>query len=381
MRIHEYQAKQILADFGVPVPAGKVAHDPEEAAEVFAELGGGSAIVKAQSYGFAAGTQEGAALVRSAQQAAAAARRLIGSRFGAQTIRSRPVNRVLVEQFIALERSFYLAVVMDPVLARPVMVAASGLPEREPAAIPSEGVFREVIDPRFGTLAFQWRKLTAGLGLDAGHGAAVEAVASGLYRAFIECECVEAEIGQVGMAGDELLALDARMRFDDAALYRHGEIAALWDPAEAGETENTLWSVRMPYVPLGGRVGCVMRDTGAAIALLDRLAEAGVRPGGVLYLDGEEGSEKAAFGIGALLRDEATRAVIVDAPREPTAARRVATAVQTAREAGPPVKPVVVIAESAAARSACAALAEAENVRLAASQAEAAELVGADTWA
>jgi succinyl-CoA synthetase beta subunit len=381
MRIHEYQAKQILADFGVPVPLGKVAHDADEAAEIFDELGGGTAIVKAQGYGAVPGTREGSVLARTAAEAAAAARQLIGRRFGHGAVRGRPVTRVLVEQFIDVKRLLYLAMVMDPVLARPVMHAAADFPLDRPGSVPAHELFREVIDPRFGTLAFQWRKLTAGLGLDAEHAEAVTAVASGLYRAFIECECIEAEIGRVGMADGELLALEARMRFDDAALPRHDEIAALWDPAEFSETENTLWSVRMPYIPLGGRVGCVMHDTGSALALLDRLVEADVRPGGVLYLDGEEAAEKAAFAIGALLRDEATRAVIVDAPRVPAASQRLALAVRMAHEAAPPEKPIVILAESETARSACSVLAEGRSVHLAASYSEAAEAVGSDAWA
>jgi succinyl-CoA synthetase beta subunit len=364
MRVHEYQAKQILDDFDVPVPPGKVATDPAEAADVFRSLPDGPALVKAQSYELPAGGGRGVIRVRSAGAAAAAARELIGRRFGHEPFASRPVTRVLVESMVDAQRSLYLAVAMDPHLAKPVMLAAPGAPAEG-------GVSRDVIDPRFGTLAFQWRKVTVALGLEPTLLDAVTEVASGLYRAFIECECIEAEIGSLGLTSrGGLVVLQARVRFDDSALSRHEEIAALIDPAEFSDTENALRSTWIRYVPLAGRIGCVALDTGSALATLDRFADAGLPLGGLLYLSGDEPAEKIAYGITTLLRHEALKAVVVRVPRHRTCAGRVVEGIRTAA-AVPSDKPILAVAASPAAREAADALAETAGVTVAGSDAEA----------
>ncbi len=378
MRIHEYQSKQILSDFGVPVPPGKVATDPDEAAEIFAGLPGDAAVVKPQSYGFIPEGGRGESLARSAEEAAALARQMIGKRFGRDPLCRRPVTKVLLEQYVQAESSLYLAVVMDPSLVAPVMLASGAVPQHEPGAMPTEAVSREVIDPRFGTLSFQWWKVTAALGLDRSMVPQVTAVASGLYRAFIECECIEAEIGELGLTAErELVALEARMRFDTNALFRHHEIEALRDPAEFGETENTLREKWMRYVALAGRVGCVMTATGSALVMLDHLADVGARPGGILYLAGEESAEKAAYGITCLLREESFRAVIVEVPRDPEFAGRVVSGIRLALGDQATGKRVVVLAASDAARAAATGLGEVTDVLSAArSASEAAAAVG-----
>jgi len=359
MRIHEYQAKQILEDFGVPVPPGKVVTDPDEAAEVFDSLGAGPAVIKAQSYGLAPVGARGVGLARSAEEAVALVRNMIGKRSGIDPFRSHPVTKVLIEQYVEIESPLYLAVIMDAELAKPVMLAGDRLPPHEPGAIPTQGVTREVIDPRFGTLSFQWKKITAALGLHRSMVAQVTAVASGLYRALIECECIAAEIGPLGLtAGRELVALEARMRFDASALFRHDEIAGLLDPAEFSETENALRPKWIRYVALGGRIGCVAFDTGSALVILDALAGTGARAGGVLYLTGRDPAEKIAYGITCLLREESFRALVVEVPRDPDLAERVISAVGMAAGEAPTEKPVVALAVSETARRAAAKLAE-----------------------
>lgn len=357
MRIHEYQAKQILEDFGVPVPPGKVATDPDEAAEIFDSLPGDAVVVKAQSYGLVPSGTQSMALARSREEAAALARKMTGKRFGPDAFRSRPVSKVLVEQCIEAERYLYLAVAMDTGLAKPVMLAAPNVPRREAGTMPVEGVSREVIDPRFGTLSFQWRKVTRALGLEKSMLAQVTAVASGLYRALIECECIEAEIGSLALtAGGELVALEARLWFDSNALFRHEEIAGLCDPAEFSETENALRSKRMRYVALGGRIGCVLFDTGSALVMLDHLAAAGARPGGILYLSGRESAEKMAYGITCLLREESFRALIIEVPRGAEVAGRVVSAIRLAVGEEGTDKQVVALAASDASAGAAEGL-------------------------
>ena len=262
-------------------------------------------------------------------------------------------NLIPLINFMA-ERYLYLAVVMDPGLAKPVMLAAPHVPRREPGTMPVEGVSREVIDPRFGTLSFQWRKVTRALGLERSMLPQVTAAASGLYRALIECECIEAEIGSLALtAGGELVALEARLRFDSNALFRHEEIAGLCDPAEFSETENVLRSKRMRYVALGGRIGCVLFDTGSALVMLDHLAAAGARPGGILYLTGRESAEKMAYGITCLLREESFRALIIEVPRGAEVAGRVVSAIRLAvREEGTEKQVIALAASDASAGAA-----------------------------
>ena len=376
MRIHEYQAKQILEDFGVPVPPGKVATDAAEAAEILAGLPGTAGIVKAQSYGYRPAGQRTVGLVREPEEAAAMARRLIGRRLGSDQIWTRPVTKVLIEQYVKIESAFYLAVVMDPALAKPVMLAGRKTSRTANGGRP-DNISREVIDPRFGTLSFQWRKITRALGLKPAMLPQVAAVASGLYRAFIECECIEAEIGTLGLtAAGELIALEARMRFDDAALFRHDEIASLRDPAEFTDTENTFADKRMRYVALGGRVGCAMFDTASALALIDRLAETGARPGGILYFNTSDSAEKIAYGITCLLREETFRAVIVGVPRDPKVAGPLAAGLRTACSQIDAPKPVVALAVSDAAFAAMKGIDGA--VRVVRSGREAAETAGRD---
>jgi succinyl-CoA synthetase beta subunit len=373
MRIHEYQAKQILADFGVPVPPGKVATDASEAAELMSGLPGAAAIIKAQSYGYRPKGRRTVGLVRRPEEAAAIARRLIGRRPGTDPIWARPITKVLVEQYVEVQSAFYLAVVMDPALAKPVMLAG----RKTASADRPTDISREVIDPRFGTLSFQWRKIARALDLKPAMLPQVTAVASGLYRAFIECECIEAEIATLGLtAAGELIALEARMRFDDAALFRHGEIAALRDPAEFSDTENTFADKRMRYVALGGRIGCAMFDTASALALVDRLAEAGARPGGILYFDASDSAEKIAYGITCLLREETFRAVIVGVPRDPGAASRLAAGLRIACPQTDAAKPLVALAVSDAAFAAMKGVDG--SIRVVRSGPEAAETAGRD---
>jgi succinyl-CoA synthetase beta subunit len=381
MRIHEYQAKQILADFGVPVPPGKVATDAAEAAEVFDTLPGEAAVVRAQSCGFGSEESAGVGLARSAEQAAALAESMLGSRLGPAALGARPVRKVLVEQHVDAHTTLYLAVVMDPTLAKPVMLAGASPPPDDAGEDRARHPAREVIDPRFGTLDFQWRKITAKLGLDASMQPKVAAAASGLYRAFIECECIDAEIRRLGVtAAGELVALHARMRFDDTALFRHDEIAGLRDPAEFSPAENDLHRARIHYVEFPGHVGCVMFNTCCTLAVFDILDRVGSRAGGAACLDGDESAEKMSYAVGRLLDEDRFSSVLVEVPGDADAAGRIVSAVTLALEKRGRGAPVQVLALCSGAREAVAPLCELEAVSLLGSLDELASSMEGGGW-
>ncbi|MCI0548171.1 MAG: acetate--CoA ligase family protein, partial [Candidatus Rokubacteria bacterium] len=266
MKVHEYQAKAILREFGVPVPAGEVADTPP-VARAIAERLGGRVVVKAQVHAGGRGKGGGIKLADDAATAEAAARQILGMRL--KTPQTPPegieVKRVLVEEASPIRQELYLSVTLDRARATHVVMAseAGGMEIEEVAAKSPEKVLREWAHPALGLQAFQARQLAFGLGLSGDLFKAAVAAILSLYRCYLAKDCSLAEINPLVVTADgRLLALDAKLDFDDNALYRHPEIQALRDINEEDPLDLEASKFNLNYIKLSGNVGCMVNGAG-----------------------------------------------------------------------------------------------------------------------
>ncbi len=325
MKIHEFQAKQVLRDRGVPVPRSIVARNPDEAGQAFKELGGSLAVVKAQIHagGRGKGTikdnpdQRGVQLVRSAEEATEVARRLLGHEL--VTIQTGPegktVHQVLVEEGCDIARELYLGIVVDRGSAGPVLIAsaAGGMEIEKVAAETPELIHREPFDPDAGLQGFQVRKLAHKLDLKGKTVRSAERFMQALCRLFVECDCSLAEINPLVVTGDgELLALDAKLSFDDNALFRHKDLAELRDLNEEEPTEVRAGEAGLSYVKLDGTIGCLVNGAGLAMSTMDLIKLHGGEPANFLDVGGGADTEQVTEAFRILLADQNVRAVLVN---------------------------------------------------------------------
>ncbi len=325
MKIHEYQAKDILRRCGVAVPRGVVARTADEARAAFEQLGGELAVVKAQIHagGRGKGTiksnpqQRGVQLVRSADEAADVASRLLGAEL--VTVQTGPqgkvVHQVLVEQGCDIARELYAGIVVDRRAARPVLMAsrAGGMDIEQVAAQSPEKIHREPFDPAVGLLPYQARKLAVLLGLRGASIRSAENFLRGLCRVFVEYDCSLAEINPlVVTGGGELLALDAKINFDDNALFRHPELAALRDLSEEEPAEVRAADAGLSYVKLDGNIGCLVNGAGLAMSTMDLIKLHGGEPANFLDVGGGANVEQVTEAFRILLDDKNVRAVLVN---------------------------------------------------------------------
>lgn len=324
MKIHEFQAKQILREAGIAAPQGKVARTAEEAAEAFRQLNKPLAVVKAQIHagGRGKGTvksnpqQRGVQLVRSADEAAAVAGRLLNQPL--VTIQTGPeghlVRRVLVEEGCDIARELYLGVVVDRAAAGPVLVMSSegGMDIEHVAATTPERIFKEAFGPDAGLQSFQVRKLAAQLSLGPATRAADKFLKQ-ICRLFVAKDCSLLEINPlVVTGGGELLALDAKMSFDDNALFRHPELAELRDLDEEEPTEVQAAKAGLSYVKLHGNIGCLVNGAGLAMSTMDLIKLHGGQPANFLDVGGGANVEQVTEAFRILLADPNVRAVLVN---------------------------------------------------------------------
>ena len=325
MKIHEYQAKDLLRKAGVTVPASTVATTPAEAAAAFKQLGGAIAVVKAQIHagGRGKGTiednpqQHGVQLVRNAEEAAKTAGNLLGRKL--VTIQTGPegqtVRRVLVEAGCDIARELYLGIVIDRASAMPVLMASSagGMNIEEVAAKTPELIFKEPFHPDAGLEPYQVRKLCAKLDLKGGSVRSAEKFMRSLARLFVELDCSLVEINPlvVTKAG-ELLALDAKISFDDNALFRHPELAELRDTSEEDPNELRATAAGLSYVQLDGNIGCLVNGAGLAMATMDLIKLHGGEPANFLDVGGGANTEQVTEAFRILLSDKKVKAVLVN---------------------------------------------------------------------
>ena len=317
MKIHEYQAKEILKQFGIPVPHGGVAQTPGGAREIARQIGAGKTMVKAQIHAGGRGKVGGIKDASSPEEVETAAEEMIGMRLvTAQTgPEGKKVRKVLVEEGLGIEKEFYLGVVLDRARACPVFMASDqGGMEIERIATETPGrVLMEHVDPSVGLRPFQVSRLAFGLGLNQAVMGKARSIFEGLYRAFYAKDCLLAEINPLVLtSGGELVALDAKMDFDDNALYRHGDISGMRDFFEEDPLEVEASRYNLNYIKLNGSVGCMVNGAGMGMATMDLIKLAGAEPANFLDLGGTANVETVKNAFKILLSDKNVRAILIN---------------------------------------------------------------------
>lgn len=316
MKIHEYQAKAILRRYGIPVPRGEVAFSAAEAGEIARRLGG-PVVLKAQVHAGGRGKGGGVRVVPNADEAERVAREMIGMRLVTEQTgpAGRLVSRVLVEEAMAIARELYLGLVIDRALRRAVLMAspAGGVDIETVARETPHLIFREVIHPAIGLAPFQARKLAFGLGLEGSLLSAAVSVMTGLYRAFEATDASLVEINPLIVTGaGELTALDAKMSFDDNALFRHPDLRDLRDLAEEDPLEVDASRFSLSYIRLDGSIGCMVNGAGLAMATMDIIKLAGGEPANFLDVGGGARAEQIRHAFKILMSDRNVRAVLIN---------------------------------------------------------------------
>ncbi len=316
MKIHEYQAKEILKSYGVPVPDGRLATTADEARSAAAELGG-AVVVKAQIHAGGRGKGGGIKLARDPDEAYGYARDMIGRNL--VTPQTGPegqrVKQVWIESATDIARELYLGVVLDRDRSRLVIMASSegGMDIEEVAAATPEKILRETVDPAVGLQPFQARRLAFGLGLESGANKQGVRFIDRLYAAYIGTDCSLAEINPLVVTDDgNLVALDAKMNFDDNALFRHGNIRELRDTDEEDPLEVDASKFDLNYIKLDGEVGCMVNGAGLAMATMDIVKYAGSSPANFLDVGGGANVERVRNAFRILLSDAGVKAVLIN---------------------------------------------------------------------
>jgi succinyl-CoA synthetase beta subunit len=317
MKIHEYQAKAILARYGVPTPRGEVAFTKEQARAAAERLGAPVVVVKAQIHAGGRGKAGGVKLAHSVEEAAELAGKMLGMKLVTPQTgpAGRIVKRLLIEEGLDIERELYLGLVIDRAAAAPVfMASAAGGVEIEEVAQENPGaILRETIHPAAGLQPYQARKLAFGLGLPPEVVAAAAPFLQALYRAFTESDASLAEINPCVLTGDgRLVALDAKMTFDDNALYRHKELRELRDLDEEDPLEVEASKYGLNYIKLDGTVGCMVNGAGLAMATMDIIKLAGGAPANFLDVGGGASAEQVKNAFKILMSDPAVRGVFIN---------------------------------------------------------------------
>ena len=316
MKIHEYQAKEVLRSFGVPVPNGAVARTPEEAEAIAKDLGG-AVVVKAQIHAGGRGKGGGIKLAADPAEAKEAASEIIGMQLVTPQTGSegQKVKSVWVENATDIDRELYLGIVLDRAQSRLVVMAsrAGGMDIEEVAATTPEKILKEVVHPGVGLQPFQARRLALGLGLEGDQLKQGVGFITALYKAYTETDCSLAEINPLVVSkSGEVLALDAKMNFDDSAMYRHSEIQTLRDVDEEDPLEVEASKYDLNYIKLDGAVGCMVNGAGLAMATMDIVKYAGSSPANFLDVGGGTNVERVKNAMRILTSDEAVKAVLIN---------------------------------------------------------------------
>ncbi|MDY6955029.1 MAG: ADP-forming succinate--CoA ligase subunit beta, partial [Thermodesulfobacteriota bacterium] len=287
MKIHEYQAKEIFSKYGIPVPQGAVARDPDEARKIANEIGGSPWVVKAQIHAGGRGKGGGVRVVESPEAVAQAAQEMLGMTLVTPQTgpQGREVRAVLVEEGLSVKQEFYVGAAVDRATQCPVLIASAegGMGIEELAATHPERIVRQWVDVGVGFPAFQARNLLFGMGIEASLVRPGTAVFSQLYRIFEALDCMLVEINPLVVTEDgRLLALDAKIEFDDNALYRHKDLLELDDQYEKDPFEVEASQHRLNYIRLDGDVGIMVNGAGLAMATMDLIKQAGASPANFL---------------------------------------------------------------------------------------------------
>ena len=320
MKIHEYQAKTILAKYGVPVPRGEVANTLPEAAEAARTLlanGASGVVVKAQIHAGGRGKGGGVKVVRTLAAAEDAAKAILGMQLVTHQTgpAGQKVQRLLIEETAAIDRELYLGIVLDRAAGKLVFMAsqAGGMEIEEVAAKDPDAIFKEEIDPVIGLAAYQCRKLAFKLGLKPTQINQAVVFFQSLYKAFVETDASLLEINPfITTKDDKLFALDAKMTFDDNALFRHPEIKALRDVAEEDPLEVEASKYALNYIKLDGSIACMVNGAGLAMATMDIIQYAGGSPANFLDVGGGATQEQIEHAFEILLSDKNVKAIFIN---------------------------------------------------------------------
>lgn len=317
MNIHEYQAKELLSKFGVPIPRGGLAYSPEQATYRATEIGGKKWVVKAQIHSGARGKAGGIKLCTNENELEAAAESLLGKKL--VTNQTGPsgklVSRLYVEEGTDIATEIYLALVMDRATERIMVVAsaAGGMEIEELTAEQPDTIIRVVVDPAVGMQAFQAREVAYGLGVDPEIINKLVPTIMGCYRAFRDLDATMVEINPLVITKDKsLVALDAKMSFDENALFRRPHIAELRDKSQEDPRETYASDRGLAYVGLDGDIGCVINGAGLAMATLDMIKLAGGEPANFLDIGGGASPERVAKSFKAVLKDKKVKALMLN---------------------------------------------------------------------
>jgi len=317
VNVHEYQAKELLSQYGVAVPHGELATTPAEAQEAARRISADVLVVKAQVHAGGRGKAGGIKLARSPAEAQTVASEILGMRLVSKQTgpEGRAVRKVYVEAGSEIEREVYLGIVLDRAEERLAVIASTegGMEIEEVAANTPERILRVLVDPNVGLQSYQVRRLGFGLGFDPERVKQLEVLLAGLYRLYVEKDASLVEINPLALTkGGELLALDAKLNFDDNALFRHSDVALLRDPEEEDARERAAVELDLAYVGLDGDIGCLVNGAGLAMATLDMIQVCGGRPANFLDVGGGADAEKVKAAFSLILRDENVRAILVN---------------------------------------------------------------------
>ena len=316
MKVHEYQAKALMAQFGIPVPKGGVAATPDEAKKIAKDLGG-SVVVKAQVHAGGRGKAGGVKVVANPDEAAEFAKSILGTQLvtfqtGPEGV---PVTSVLVEETMDIVKELYLAILIEPSSRSIVVIAseAGGMDIEEVAATTPEKILRAVVDPTVGLQPYQGRQLAYGMGMATELVRPAADLMLKLYKLFVEKDCSQAEINPLVVTGDgRVLPVDAKLTIDDDAMFRHKDLAELRDAGQEDALEAQAHDIGVIYVRLDGDVGCLVNGAGLAMATMDVVTNVGAKPANFLDVGGGADEEKIRAAVGILLSDPNVKRVLVN---------------------------------------------------------------------
>jgi succinyl-CoA synthetase beta subunit len=317
MHLHEYQAKQLFADHGVPVPQGQMVESVQGAAAAAKALGGERWVVKAQVHAGGRGKAGGVQLVDSVDAVEKVASSLLGSRLQTKQTGSPglPIHRLLVEGIVDIDRELYLSLLVDRGRERVMVMAsaAGGMDIEEVAARDPAAILTEWVHPAVGLQAYQCRNLAFGLGLSSDQVKGFARLLSGLYRLFEQRDASLVEINPLVVTGaGELLALDAKLDIEDNALYRHADLTDLRDPTQEDDKERAASEHGLNYITLEGNIACMVNGAGLAMATMDLIKLHGGEPANFLDVGGGATAERVAEAFKLILADSKVRAILVN---------------------------------------------------------------------
>ena len=317
MDIHEYQAKEVLSNFGVEIPAGALAYSPEQAAYRAREMGGEKWIVKAQIHAGGRGKAGGVKLCDNDHEIQAACEGMFGKKLVTHQTgpEGKGIYRVYVEAAVPIDREIYLGFVLDRTSQRIMIVASAegGMEIEDISENKPDSIVRSTVEPAVGLRDFQAREIAFKIGIEPALTQSMVRTLQGCYRAFRELDATMVEINPLVVTGDSrILALDAKMTFDDNALFRHPQISELRDKSQEDTRESRAADRGLSYVGLDGNIGCIVNGAGLAMATMDTIKLAGGEPANFLDIGGGATPERVAKAFRLVLSDKNVQAVLVN---------------------------------------------------------------------